>query len=435
MDILLGESKVLEYKSTFTKSLLKAVSAFANFHDGRIIIGINDDKTLIGVDNPEELRLNIENSINDNLEPCPYYEISTKTIDDKTILIISVYKGDNTPYTVNNKAYKRSDTATVQVDKFLYQNLILAGRNKGFDGLASSVQELYFNYLESKMRKILGINSLSEDLLISLGLIENRKYNNAAALFSDDNPVDSSVIQMIAYNDRTVLGIKDRVESKNTSILKQFDECLDFYKKHINISEIIDGAYRKTVEEVPLVAYRESIANLLVHRDYMKNVDSRIEIFSDRIEIVSPGGLPIGILEDEYLEGRISIPRNRIIADIFLRLKIIEKLGTGIRRIKEYYREYDTKPEFIITENSITVILPRINKEIKKVNEINLDRLNSNELLIYYIIKDNGKINRKDIENKVDLKKSQILQIINNLREYNLVIKRGQGINTEYMIK
>lgn len=435
MDILLGESKVLEYKSTFTKSLLKTVSAFANFHDGRIVIGINDDKTLIGVDNPEELRLNIENSINDNLEPCPYYEISTKTIDDKTILIISVYKGDNTPYTVNNKAYKRSDTATVQVDKFLYQNLILAGRNKGFDGLTSSVQALYFNYLESKMRKILGINSLSEDLLISLGLIENRKYNNAAALFSDDNPVDSSVIQMIAYNDGTVLGIKDRVESKNTSILKQFDECLDFYKKHINISEIIDGAYRKTVEEVPLVAYRESIANLLVHRDYMKNVDSRIEIFSDRIEIVSPGGLPIGILEDEYLEGRISIPRNRIIADIFLRLKIIEKLGTGIRRIKEYYREYDTKPEFIITENSITVILPRINKEIKKVNEINLDRLNSNELLIYYIIKDNGKINRKDIENKVDLKKSQILQIINNLREYNLVIKTGQGINTEYMIK
>lgn len=183
MDILLGESKVLEYKSTFTKNILKTVSAFANFHDGMIVIGITDDKTLVGVDNPEELRLNIENSINDNLQPCPYYEISTQIIESKTILVISVYKGDNTPYTVNNKAYKRSDTATVQVDKFLYQNLILAGRNKGFDGLISSVQELYFNYLESKMRKILGINSLSEDLLISLSLMENRKYNNAAALF------------------------------------------------------------------------------------------------------------------------------------------------------------------------------------------------------------------------------------------------------------
>ena len=167
----------------------------------------------------------------------------------------------------------------------------------------------------------------------------------------------------------------------------------------------------------------------------MKNVDSRIEIFSDRIEIVSPGGLPIGILEDEYLEGRLSIPRNRVIADIFLRLKIIEKLGTGIRRIKEYYREYDAKPDFIITENSITVILPRINKVIKNVNEINRDRLNSNELLLYYIIKDNGNIKRSDIEKKIDLKKSQILQIINKLREYNLVLKTGQGVNTKYMIK
>ena len=78
MDILLGESKVLEYKSTFTKNILKTVSAFANFHDGMIVIGITDDKTLVGVDNPEELRLNIENSINDNLKPCPYYEISTQ---------------------------------------------------------------------------------------------------------------------------------------------------------------------------------------------------------------------------------------------------------------------------------------------------------------------------------------------------------------------
>ena len=76
-----------------------------------------------------------------------------------------------------------------------------------------------------------------------------------------------------------------------------------------------------------------------------------------------------------------------------------------------------------------------INKVIKNDNEINLDRLNSNELLLYYIIKDNGNIKRSDIEKKIDLKKSQILQIINKLREYNLVLKTGQGVNTKYMIK
>lgn len=74
---------------------------------------------------------------------------------------------------------------------------------------------------------------------------------------------------------------------------------------------------------------------MLVHRDYSVVVDSRVEFYSDRIEIVSPGGLPLGMLKEEYIDGKLSKPRNRKLADTFLRLKIIEKLATGIRRIKE----------------------------------------------------------------------------------------------------
>ena len=434
MDILSGESKVLEYKSNFTKSLLKTVSAFANYHDGIIIIGIQDDKKVVGVENPKELRLNIENSINDNIKPSPYYEIRAEKLEGKYIIIINIYKGENTPYTIGDKAYKRSDTSTVQTDSISYQNLILAGRNKGYDSLLSTDQNLTFNYFESKMKTILGIGSLSDDLLISLSLLENKKFNNAAALLSDYNPVNSSVIQMITYEDDTVLNIKDKIESKNVSILKQFDDCMDFYRKHINVSEVIEGDYRKTIEEIPLVAYRESVANLIVHRDYLKNVDARIEIFNDRIEVISPGGLPIGIIENEYLDGRISNPRNKIISDIFLRLRVIEKLGTGIRRIKEYYRDYEAKPEFKITENSVTVILPKINRVLNRKIDLYSDRLSKNESLIYDLLKNNGKMKRSEIEIKLGLKKSQTLELIKNLREYQLIIQVGRGIKTEYMI-
>ena len=434
MDILSGESKVIEYKRNFTKSLLKTVSAFANYHDGVIIIGIQDDKKVVGVENPKELRLNIENSINDNIKPSPYYEIKTDKLERKDIIIINVYKGENTPYIIRNKAYKRSDTFTVRTDSISYQNLILAGRNKGYDSLLSTDQNLTFNYFESKMKTILGIGSLSDDLLISLSLLENKKFNNAAALLSDYNPVNSSVIQMITYEDDTVLNIKDKIESKNVSILKQFDDCMDFYRKHINVSEVIEGDYRKTIEEIPLVAYRESVANLIVHRDYLKNVDARIEIFNDRIEVISPGGLPIGIIENEYLDGRISNPRNKIISDIFLRLRVIEKLGTGIRRIKEYYRDYEAKPEFKITENSVTVILPKINRVLNRKIDLYSDRLSKNESLIYDLLKNNGKMKRSEIEIKLGLKKSQTLELIKNLREYQLIIQVGRGIKTEYMI-
>ncbi len=130
--------------------------------------------------------------------------------------------------------------------------------------------------------------------------------------------------------------------------------------------EIVESAYRKTVEDVPYVAYREAVANMLVHRDYSVAVDSRIEIYSDRIEIVSPGGLPIGMLREEYIEGRLSKPRNRKIADIFLRLKVIKKLATGIRRIKEQYIHQEVKPGFIVSENAVVVVLPYVKESLNQ---------------------------------------------------------------------
>lgn len=432
--LLAGESKLIEYKRDYSKTILKTVSAFANYHDGKIIIGIDDQSSIIGIENADEVRLNIENSINDNLEPKPFYEFETKKYDGKYIVIITVYKGDHTPYTVNQKAYKRSESSSVQVDRFAYEELILAGRNQSFGVLYSSFQELEFTTLELKLKKLLNISSLSQDLLITLGLKVKGKYNNAATLISDNNPVNSSTLRLIAYRDNTVKEIKDNQTVSNVSLLTQFDICMDFYKKHINTSEIIKGAYRKTVEEVPLVAFREAIANLIVHRDYSKKIEGRIEIFNNRIEVFSPGGLPIGILENEYLDGRVSLPRNRIVADLFLRLKIIEKLATGIRRIKEYYQDYEAKPVFKVTENSITVILPKVvNGEYDHQIE-SLEKLNLNEHLIYNLLRANGAMRRADLEVELSLKKSQTVDLLNNLRAYKLISQIGNGRNTKYVI-
>ena len=133
--------------------------------------------------------------------------------------------------------------------------------------------------------------------------------------------MESAVIQLVAFSDKGVSRIKDRTSLKSRSLISQFDDCMLFYHKHINIGEIIESAYRRTIEDVPYIAYREAVANMLVHRDYKISVDSRIEFFSDRIEVVSPGGLPLGLLEEEYVEGRISKARNKKVADMFLRLK------------------------------------------------------------------------------------------------------------------
>jgi ATP-dependent DNA helicase RecG len=125
--LLIGESKYVEYKKTYTKTLLKTVSAYANYHDGWILIGLDDQGNIIGLDDAEEMRLNVENAINDALEPIPYYEMETEWIDGKSIVLLKVYKGEHTPYSVNNRTYRRADTSSIQVDRMSHQELILLG--------------------------------------------------------------------------------------------------------------------------------------------------------------------------------------------------------------------------------------------------------------------------------------------------------------------
>ncbi len=433
---MLGESKNLEYKQSYTSSFLKTVSAFANYHDGVIVFGVTDTGQPVGVESPETTRLCIENAINDGLDPVPYFEVESVILESKNVLLIKVYKGDHTPYLYKHKAYKRTDTSSVVVDRHAYEELILQGRNTSFEELVTSEQTLGFKDLEQRLKREIGIGTLSEDLLITLRLKTAGKYNHAAVLLSDENPMESAKIQLIAYGDNSVLSIKDRQTLEKLSLMKQYDECMHFYRKHLNIREIIDGPYRKTIEEIPLVAYREAIANLIVHRNYSRKEEARVEVFSDRVEILSPGGLPIGISKEEYIEGRVSVARNQIIADIFYRLKIIEKLATGIRRIREYYKNTMVKPVFHVSENSVLVVLPRINYEHKTEDIIlsdRISRLSEKEEIIYRLIENKGPIFRSEIENEIGLGKSQTIELINKLRSLQFITSVGQGRSTRYI--
>ncbi len=437
MMLFQGESRVVEYKLSYSKTLLKTVSAYANYHDGYIVLGVDDSGKVVGLDDADEIKLSLENAINDALRPRPFYEMWTEMQDGKALVVLKVYKGDSTPYVIGNRAYKRNDTSTVQVDRASYEELILLGKNLSYEKLASDNQTLRFKLLGDKLEEFLGIDRFSEDLLVTLGLKFRGQYNNAAALLSDVNPLKSSVVQLVAYMDSGVMHIRDRQTLNHLSVLKQYDHCMDFYRKHINVSERIDGPYRKTIEEIPLVAYREAVANAILHRDYTRKVDMRVEVFSDRVEIMSPGSLPVGITEQEYYEGKVSVPRNQLLADVFLRLGIIEKLATGIRRIKEYYRAYDVTPEFRVGENSILVILPKViaEEKVKERGATYLDSLNDHELLIYRLLQKNGEMKRMDIEDALGLRKSQTVELIRHMRERQLIAQIGNGRTTRYTLR
>lgn len=152
----------IEFKEDVTRTFLKTVSAFANYTNGEIIFGINDvSKEIIGIDQPNEIKLKIENMINDSIVPSPRYSIENEIRENKTLLILKVNKGENTPYLYKNKAYIRNDTSTVEVDRNQLMDLLLKGKNIDYEDLESQNQNLTFNYLEQSLKKILEFQTLT----------------------------------------------------------------------------------------------------------------------------------------------------------------------------------------------------------------------------------------------------------------------------------
>lgn len=414
----MDENKFLEFKENITNSFLKTVSAFANFGTGEIRFGVNDEGVNVGLENIRQARLDIENKINDSIHPKPEYHF----VVHKKIKVLSliVSEGLDKPYFYKGKAYRRSDTATIEVDHAELRRLTLEGTHQNFEQLRSANQMLTFSTLQKKMSEILGVQNISTDILKTLNLYDDDTgYNNAAALIADKN--DFPGIDAVRFGD-SIDVIRNRRIIAGTSILTQYQEAIKFYIENYQV-EVIEGAARHRRELVPEKAYREAIANSLVHRTWDIDANVHIGMFDDHIEVISIGGLPFGLSRQEYLRGGVSVLRNPIIASIFYRLHYIESFGTGVLRIREAYRDYNESPEFDVSDNAVRIILPVLNSA---------PAMNSEERQIYNCLDGNRFLSSSEIVEETGLSKSKTLRLINKMIDQHRIEKSGKGRGTRY---
>ena len=413
------ETKKLEFKSDITNTFLKTVSAFANYEGGQIKFGVADDGKVIGLKNPVQSCLDIENKINDTIRPQPQYELVVQE-SDKTVTLI-VEAGRNKPYTYKSKAYRRNDTATIEVDELELTRLILQGKNINYEELPADNQELSFKILEKRAKQEIGIKSLNKDVLKTLNLYSDSDgYKQAAALLADENEFPG--IDIARFGESISIILK-RVTFEHESVLEELEKAVRIYRDYYQYEEI-QGIERKKVEKIPEKAFRETIANALIHRTWDVNAHIRVMMFDDRIEISSPGGLPTGISEEEYLKGNVSILRNPILGNVFYRLHIVEILGTGIVRIQEAYKYSDKKPVFEIFDNSINVILPVIG---------NAD-LTEDEKVVYEVLSKTMPKSISEITDMTPFGKSKVTTLLKRLARKNYVSVTGNGRGTKYKL-
>ena len=414
------ENKYLEFKSQVTNTFLKTVSAFANFGKGEIEFGVADDDTIIGIKNPDQICLDIENRINDSISPKPDYafEINRRT----NVITLIVNEGLHKPYLYKGKAYKRNDTSTIEVDRVELNRLTLSGSNLYYEQLKSDEQDLKFDILQEKLRIGLGVEQITSDILKTLNLYNDLTgFNKAAALLADDN--NFSGIDAARFGD-SIDVILDRETFDHMSVLKQIDSAIDLYKKYYQY-ELIDGVERKSKEIIPEKAFREVVANAVIHRTWDVNASIRIAMHPDRIEIMSPGGLPYGLTEVEFLQGQISMLRNPVLGNVFFRLHYIEMFGTGVKRIKEAYQAYSLKPIFEVFENSIKVTLPTITAK---------PSFTVGEETVYAILLSGKYLSSSEIASGLGLSKDKTIRLLNSLAKKNLIKVLGNGRGTKYAI-
>ena len=412
------ESRNLEFKSQVSNSFLKTVSAFANFGSGTILFGIDDNGNVLGLDDPVKTCLDIENLINDTIVPKPNFKLSI-THKNK-VVTLEVLEGDNKPYLYKGKAYRRSDTASIEVDTFELKRLVLEGSNLLFEEIESSKQDLEFSYLNQKMLEKLEVPGSDETVLRTLGFFtKNRVFNNAAALFADNNQFPG--IDIARFGESINI-IKDRETHSNMCIRKQYDKTVELFKKYYQY-DVIESFERKTVDIIPEVAFREAVANALVHRTWDVNSHIKIAMFDDKVEITSPGSLPNGLTQDEYLQGNISSLRNPTVANVFYRLKLIEIFGTGIRRVINSYKDSLVKPEFTVFENSIKIVLPTLTQKTlaTKNEQVILDLMCHQQLL-----------SSSQISKMSKFTKDKTIRNLNSLVDKGYIKKTGTGRGTKY---
>src|SRR3990172_939309 len=339
-----GEGLTVEFKEHFTPRIDEDIVAFANTKGGVILLGVRDDRTVSGEKLTNDLKARI-NSITRNCNP----PVQVRIKQLHTIIAIEVPQGEEKPYSCSSGYFRRLDGTTQKMSNHELRTMFQEHEKISFEEKTNrSVswkdisREKIRNFLKEadiSIRKI-----IPQNILTSLSLVQKGRITNAGALMFASRvdkfiPHAESIFAAFKGTDKT--NIYDRHDVKD-DLLIQFNEAVAFLKKHLNIRSEIRGFERSDIYEIPLDALREAVVNAIVHRNYtISGTSIYIRIFDDRVEIENPGGLPDGITKRDFAQS--SVRRNPIIADLFHRMGKVERMGSGIERMRELMHDAGLK--------------------------------------------------------------------------------------------
>jgi ATP-dependent DNA helicase RecG len=356
-----GEGETVEFKRSVAEleKAVETVAAFANTRGGVVLIGVHPGGRIEGVDVGQTTRERVVNRITGNTDPVIYPSVEHVTAQDRVIVAITVPESADKPHLAFGRGFKRVGAVTAQMDRSEYERLLLARRQLPFDRReisAATVDDLDEAKLHWYLRRATQERGIPADLvapltenLKRLGVAAERDgrlvLTTAALLLFGRRPqqfLPYTMVRVARFQGTTTLNFIDRLDCFGT-LPEMIDEAERFIKRNTRIAAKITGFERREITEYPYAAVREAIANAVAHRDYDRaDVEVRVSVFSDRIEVQSPGRLPAPLTVDTL--GEEYALRNAHIAELLFNIRYIERWNTGIQRMRRWMAGHGLPP-------------------------------------------------------------------------------------------
>jgi len=410
--------------------LKKEVVAFANTNGGTIYIGVQDSGQITGLENADFVMQQISSAVRDSIRPdvSMFTNIELEKKEDKNIIKITVQQGTKKPYYISDKGlkpsgvYVRSGTTSSPASEDAIRIMIKMTDGESFENNRSLVQDLTFTSLnrEMSLRQL----EISRVHMKNLGILTGDDiYTNMGLLVSDQC---KHSIKFAVFQGTDKLVFKDRKELTGSL----FDQLTDTYKTidfYNGTKATFNELLRTDERDYPEDAVREALLNAIVHREYAFSGSTIVNLYLDRLEIISLGGLVSGMSLEAAMLGA-SQPRNEKLASLFYRMKLIEAYGTGISKIISCYKGQHVQPKFENVEGAFRVILPNIHAQEISVEE-------EKYLPILKLFEKQKEITRNDVEDALGVGTTHAVNTLKEMLSKNLIKKVGSGRLTRYVVK
>lgn len=437
------EGKNIEFKRQYTDDIKYAVLAFANTEGGTLYIGINDDGSVEGVENPDAVMLQVMNMIRDTIRPdiTIAVDCSTELMENKHVVVLIIQRGVARPYYLANKGirpagvYVRQGASSVPASETAILQMIKESSGDVYEEARSLNQNLTFKEAEAYFaKKHLQFGDAQKRTLQLISA--DGTYSNLGMLLSDQC---ISIIKLAVFEGSKKTVFHDRKELSG-SLFKQLEDAYAYINQFNYTRSEFPGLERVDTRDYPPEAVREALLNAVIHREYGIGGPTLISIFDDRIEFVTIGGLVKGLSLADIKLG-VSMLRNKNLANVFYRLHFIEAYGTGLLKIDECYADCSVKPQLLATDNAFKLVLPNINFAAKRVKDYSLadesqtaSKKEERYQIVLELARKNSLVTRSMIEKALHVSTSTAVLVLKKMLQLGLLKKYGEGRNVSYSL-